>query len=54
MAQPRHNSIGGTSKGDEEGISLGVNLVTMVLLEYVAQQASAIGQHVGIAFTQLL
>src|SRR5437764_1023396 len=45
------DGIGGTSKGDKEGVSLGIDLVTMVLLEQAAQQVPAIGQHSGIVLT---
>src|SRR5260221_8754999 len=31
------NRIGGTSKGDEKRVSLGIDLVTVVLLEHAAQ-----------------
>src|SRR5438067_89209 len=45
------DGIGGTSKGDKECVSLGIDLVTMVLLEQASQQVPAIGQHSGIVLT---
>ena len=48
------NRIGGTGKGDEEGISLGVNFAPMKLDEQLPQQVSALGQHIGVALPQLL
>src|SRR6266702_8087536 len=48
------DGIGGASKGHKEGISLGIDLVAMVLMESCTQQASALGQHVGVALTQTL
>ena len=45
------DGIGSTSKGDKEGVSLGIDLVTIVLLEQAAQQVPAIGQHSGIVLT---
>jgi len=48
------NCISGTGKGDKEGISLGINLVTIVLLEYAVQRMPTVGQHVGIVLPQLL
>src|SRR5947209_16937460 len=45
------DGIGGTGKGDKEGVSLGIDLVTMVLLEQAAQQVPALGQHSGIVLT---
>src|SRR5437588_12998405 len=45
------DGIGGTGKGDKEGVSLGIDLVTIVLLEQAAQQVSAIGQHFSIVLT---
>src|SRR5205823_11768681 len=45
------DGIGGTSKGDKECISLGIDLVTMVLLEQASQQVPAISQHSGIVLT---
>jgi hypothetical protein len=44
----RCNRIGGTSKNDEEGISLSVHLVTVVLEEHIPHQAPTIGQYTGI------
>ena len=49
-----HNCIGGMGEGDEEGISLRVHLVAVVLDEYFPQQLPTIGQHVGIMLIQLL
>jgi hypothetical protein len=48
------NRISSTGKGDEKCVSLGIDLVTVVLLEHAAQEMPAIGQHVGILLTQLL
>jgi len=45
------NRVAGTSKSDKEGISLGIDLLTIVLLEQAAQQVPAIGQHSGIVLT---
>jgi hypothetical protein len=44
-------SIARTRKGYEEGITLGVNLVTVILMERCAQKEPARFQHVSVAFT---
>ena len=39
-------------EGDEERVALGVDLVTVVLVERRPQQALMLGQHLGVAATQ--
>ena len=49
----RHrDGITGTSKDYEEAISLCIDFVTMMLLEYCAQQVTAGGKHLRIALTK--
>src|SRR5258708_21876940 len=48
------DGIGGTSKGNKEGISLGVNFVAVILCEYLSQQVPAVSQHPSLALTQRL
>src|SRR6266567_3427291 len=46
------NSLGGTSKHHEEGISLRIYFVAMPVLEHATQQVPALRQHLGIALAQ--
>src|SRR5438270_4414183 len=46
--------MGGASKGHEEGISLGVHLVTVPPPECRAQEVAILLQQVGVALTHLL
>src|SRR5712692_3848761 len=46
--------IGGASKGHEEGVSLRVDLVTVILVECCSQEASTLAEHLGVALAHLL
>src|SRR5215467_9993333 len=46
--------VSSTSKGDEEAITLGIDLVAIPLLEGGTQHLPALRQHTAIAVTQLL
>src|SRR5438128_73436 len=48
------NRIGGTSKSDKESVTLGVNLLAVILRERCAQQVPALRQHAGVPIAQLL
>jgi hypothetical protein len=48
------DSIAGASKGHEEGISLGVHLVPVPLLERGTVKLTVLLHHLGIALTHLL
>src|SRR6266851_9570283 len=50
----RREGIGGTSKGDEEGIALRVDLVPVILVERRAQQVPRLHQQAGVAVAHLL
>jgi len=46
--------IAGTRKNDEEGITLRIDLMAVMLLERCTQKRSALSQHICVALTELL
>ena len=48
------DGIGGTRKGEEQGVSLGIDFVPVKLLESGAQHLSALSQHTAILLTYVL
>jgi hypothetical protein len=50
----RRDRIESTGKGHEESIPLCIDLVPVIGLEGCTQQVATLGQHTGIAITQLL
>jgi hypothetical protein len=48
------DGISGTGKGEEKGVSLGIDFVTVRLLESGAQHLSALSQHTAVLLTYVL
>src|SRR5437899_867789 len=48
------DGIGGTRKGEEKGISLRINFMSVILLESRSQQLPTLSQHMAILLTYVL